>query len=337
MALVAVQTDRQVQRDEVNKTDQLLDRIAKGLSIASNIYGIKTQSEQSDLRKIQLEQLKRQEAGIFTEAETQKAGLIPVEEGTSGAREIQVQQGNQIYKGYFKPSSEIALERKGIAEKQKEDVRLGERQEEQEYKIGKEVIDFQKEKKTKDLAEKYNAATRVEALINLKNPIADAIAKRNLFRISGDVGVIRAEDLRELGADPSLIQRAQLAMDTMLKGEPITDKARIDIKEATSVLKAVAAKETERFAKQRSQGIAGLFRGFNADDVLSRMNPTQTFITKDEVNDLINSTMREQRGGISSTGIPGETAATAQEPFDLNTYLQQNRQQQVNAPLLPGR
>jgi hypothetical protein len=62
MAIIAVQTDRPVQRDEVNKTDQLLDRIAKGLSIASNIYGIKTQSEQSDLRKIQQQKLEQEMA-----------------------------------------------------------------------------------------------------------------------------------------------------------------------------------------------------------------------------------------------------------------------------------
>ena len=295
MAIISVQRDKEQKEQKVDP----LDRILKGLQIASNIYGIKTASEQSDLNKARLDianqqqaVAQRQESGVLTPLEAQKAGFTQVPEGTEGAVNLNIKTGENIEPGSFRLASDLTSERALSAAGEKETTRLAERRDDQELKVGEKLIDFQKEKKTKDLSDKYNSAARVEALVELKNPIADAILKRNLFRISGDVGVIRAEDLRELGSDPSLIQKAQLAMDTMLKGEPITDKARIDIKEATSILKAIAEKELNNFGAQRSQAIAGLFRGFDSQDILDRMNLRETFITQQEIDELVGNTMK---------------------------------------------
>ena len=83
MAIVAVQRDRPEKEDKVDP----LDRILKGLQIASNIYGIKTSVEQSDLNKIRvqreqqlLDSGKASEAAAKSDAGFSSAGLTTQDE-----------------------------------------------------------------------------------------------------------------------------------------------------------------------------------------------------------------------------------------------------------------
>jgi len=342
MAIVSIHRPQQERREA--KVDPM-DKIIKGLQIASSVYGFKTSYEQSQVNQLrikqgeqQIEQTERQEQGILTPLEASKAGLAEVPEGTSGARQFTIKSGEDSKTGYYVPRSQLTAQSAAAAKASARGLKADQRLEDIEFKLTDRIIDFQKEKKTKDLSDKYNSATRVEALIGLNNPIADAIAKRNLFRISGDVGVIRAEDLRELGSDPSLPQRAQLAIDTMIKGEAITTSARNDIREATTVLKTIADRELQRFGEQRAQVIAGGFRDFDRDDVLQRMNLRDVLISNDEIQELLQQASRKQVAG--STSLPGESQATAapqEESTDvfLDRWLQKPTGTQ--APLLPRR
>jgi hypothetical protein len=119
MAIISVQRDRPAQREEVNKTDQLLDRIAKGLSIVSNVYGIKTQSEQSDLRKLQQQQIEQEmkqsetkEARSQAEYEAQPSQYLTQSEFNKQYIEVDRPQFESKYGSMF-PLTQVAVGQDG--------------------------------------------------------------------------------------------------------------------------------------------------------------------------------------------------------------------------------
>ena len=104
MAIIAVQRDRPEKEEKVDP----LDRILKGLQIASNIYGIKTASEQSDLNKVKLELAKQQQAAGVTGAEQaqrdegfKSAGLVTQEDLSKDYTEVNPDQFKAKYGDQF--------------------------------------------------------------------------------------------------------------------------------------------------------------------------------------------------------------------------------------------
>jgi hypothetical protein len=238
-----------------------------GLKIAQGIYGIKTAQEQSDLRKLQAERDERR---------------LKMAEEEAGRKQAMGEK-------------QLALKEKQFGATQEAN-RL-QKEERQQFKLGEEMRKLTRDKKTKDLISDHNAAVQVKDLVGLKNPIADAIAKRNLFRISGDVGAIRENDLRELGADPSLKERAQLAMDTLLKGNPITDNARLDIVEASNVLQQIKKKELDNWTSQQARIIAGQFRGVDQEDVLEGLDLEKELLQVAPETELVLDRIRQTASG----------------------------------------
>lgn len=96
MAIIAVQRDRP-KEEGPNKTDVLLDRISKGLGIVSNIYGIKTAQEQSELRKYELEQAKTQQSQQAKDKEFKTAGLTSQQDFLDKNIEVDPDQFKQKY------------------------------------------------------------------------------------------------------------------------------------------------------------------------------------------------------------------------------------------------
>lgn len=94
--------------------------------------------------------------------------------------------------------------------------------------------------------ERIHATERIMEFLDSANPIADAIIKRQLFRLSGDVGPIREPDLAAMGASPALIKQFYAAYDAMIGGRRFEKDAREDAREVVSIINNFARMELNR-------------------------------------------------------------------------------------------
>ena len=96
-----------------------LDRLLKGLEIAQGVYGIKTAMEQSDLRKLQAENMRIDQEKAIKDEDFESRGGIPynkifdtvqVKEGTKGAREGLIKTQNGESKYFYKTEADLKRE-----------------------------------------------------------------------------------------------------------------------------------------------------------------------------------------------------------------------------------
>lgn len=169
----------------------------------------------------------------------------------------------------------------------------------QKYELEKEynsVKDFQKNKNVVEFVTQYQGAKQVVDLIQKGDAIGAQVALRNLFRLSGDVGAIRAEDLQQLGATPDMASQVASMWNRWVEGEPITEKAKGQIFKTMEVIQDNAKKKLESKASTMAKTDAAAIRGLNQEDMLERYNVDGLL---DEANFAI------RRGPVSDQGLYG--------------------------------
>jgi hypothetical protein len=103
---------------------------------------------------------------------------------------------------------------------------------------------------------RYDSASRVEKLLDVKNPIADSSAKYQFLKASGDSGAVSDKSLETVGGSRSVMARAERAFKKASEGIELTDQDRVDMKAASATLKRVAQQDifnqASRFSKQKA-------------------------------------------------------------------------------------
>jgi len=279
--------------------------IAKGLSIAQSVFGIKSAMEQADLKKLQAEQL-----------QSQQEQLARVKKGDVFQSEIQdkfVDIGQSDTLGAFKIKSprkfKVTDERTGeVRESQfitkKEADKFDERQ-------AKLVGEIEKIKTTGPIAKTVDAlsgANQLEILLNLKTPKADEIAKRFILRLAGDARP-SDRDILAFGSDPAILEQARAFAGQKLENKVFTPGVRAALLEATNVIKG--ARELELTAKQKSavKSLSNLFRNIDPEFVEDKLNVVDLIPSRQEVFERAKQAM--QQPTISGIGLPGEGTAKA--------------------------
>lgn len=193
------------------------------------------------------------------------------------------------------------------------------------YKIKNDVDSFQLH--VANDIDSLKAAENVRSLIKGNNPIADSVALRQLFRISGDVGAIRPEDLKQLGTDPSAVGILVQSIGQITEGQRITPEARVSIDKAVDLLRRNVVNKINNVAKARADNMAAAY-GRDPSEMLDRLG----------VKSLLGEQMQSVADQpVKSSSLPGENTAIGAEPFDANAYLNKNKPANVRPPLLPGR
>lgn len=273
-----------------NKDAELLGIINTGLNIASNVYGIKSaqaqlaRQESADARAdeqfaMQKQQVEDQRQGIITptqklQLEGQGFQFKPAEGPQSGALGIRTPEGNvqafTVAPG-LTPAQQGTLDisrSTAQAARARRDDDLAYRDKENLFKVQDK---FRTDKVVQESSDKLNRAGVIRGLLDQNEPITDSIALNQVFRMSGDVGAIRDQDLERLGASPALMDRALLAINRLSSGQRIDDKARNSLNKAVDLIETLAKEDINRRASFFANQGSSLINGMDAEDILEQL------------------------------------------------------------------
>lgn len=289
---MAIQVQPRVQAPQRQQQPErdIFDKIMLGLQAANSVLGIKGQLEQSEMREFERERLTRADE-LAAQQRAEEKQLDPFKEAAL------VQQGFQFSSGdegpqpanaiqFQTPSGEPRFGVPGLTVaqrmtvKQQEDAAVAQRiaaKEKLDTENAKNLYDikqdFRNDKGVVKAQESFQAAEYVNTLLDQESPVLDAIALRQVFRLSGDVGVIREQDLADLGASPALKDRAELAISKLLEGKRINDTERADLKRMSENVMMMRRRDVNRVATTFAKDGAGRIKGLNQDEVMDYLNP----------------------------------------------------------------
>ncbi len=124
------------------------------------------------------------------------------------------------------------------------------------------------DKKTLDYQSGFEISQELQNLLNTKEAVIDAIALRKVFKISGDVGAIRSEDLEQLGASPALISQLQAVFGSKLEGRRIEGKERNTLNNLAKNMEAANRLKLEKHAEGFASRLANV-TSLKKDDALN--------------------------------------------------------------------
>lgn len=264
-----------------------LSKIMKGIQVASGILTLKDQITDDPNKLTNKEML-----GYLSSGKVQK-----VEPGTAGSISFKGPEGNDVAflakapelsevdkarvakinkeselldKNYAVKLQELEVKKRNAASSEQ---RLAyDRQENEMKKEYQAVKSFQNDRKVEEYRDQYQGAKQVIDLIQKGDAIGAQIALRNLFRLSGDVGAIRAEDLQQLGATPDLAAQVVGTWNRWVKGEPVTPEAKAQIFKSMAVIQENTYNKLMSKAKSSAKTEAANVRGLNAEDMMEKFN-----------------------------------------------------------------
>ena len=314
------------------KKDDPFDKILKGVQLASGILGLKQQ--------IDTEMAPKQDPNALTQKDIlgaqQKGGLEFSSNPLEGGQEYKTASGPSLYVKSKPPEltpwqkkqdanadldrtlKESGLKIEEAKLKSQNKIAALEADDKTKDKIMNSVDKFQTDKDTRDEASRYKSAQLVDQLISTGKPIQAQIALRKLFRISGDVGAIRAEDLQQLGSSPEYRERLANILNRAFSGETVRPEAIAEIKEAMAMMQKNIYNSIESRANAFSKKDGALIRGANQEDLLGYYNlrgllgDGQFDVTKPQ---------KDQNFSGGTTVLPGETTATGADNFDNRDTL----------------
>lgn len=303
-----------VQRPQ--KKEDPLDTILKGVQIAGGILGLKEKitEEKPDPNTLTQKELLGAAKSGFTQTEEGAEGAIgpfnvagreaPVWFAKEAPKLSPLEQlrAAKLQKEISKIDDDYAMKLQDLEIKKRNAKRSEEAFEfdKQKYDLEKEwnsVKDFQKNKNVVEYIGQFQGAKQVVDLIRKGDAIGAQVALRNLFRLSGDVGAIRAEDLQQLGATPDIATQVASTWNRWVEGEPITDKAKAQIFKTMEVIQENAKNKLIAKANSAAKTDAAAIRGLNQEDLLERYNVDGLL---DEANFAI------RVGPVSDRGLVGE-------------------------------
>jgi hypothetical protein len=346
-----------VQVFQPQRQESDLDQILRGLQLVGGVLNIKNEIAEAERLKAQeernaqagtreqeafdlskqaaarkLEKEERLARGELTPFEAAEAGLVEAPKGMVGG--IPVREARLA--GDIGPSAGLVrsmiprseLQAMQQAQAKAEESRIAEI-DRVKSAVKEANIEFEKKPQTRDSTDAFARAKLVDDLLSEQTAQSDEIALRQLFRMSGDVGAIRDQDIQALGSDPSVYQQFKSTYGRLKEGDVLTPESREAVKSGLRVMQAHHAKKLENSAKSFSKKFASSTRGVSDEDVFKGL----------EIGDLLGSELnllkeRESRRNISSqdrfnTGTPGEAIGSTQ--MTREEELRQRVQQLKNA------
>jgi hypothetical protein len=271
-----------VQREE--KVDPW-ERVLQGIQIAGGITGVAVDFQNFQDLKEKRAVRQRREEGVFNvpeQLELSKSGfdIGPEQEGPQPPDAI----------GFQTPEGQRMIARPGLTPEQKqlaterEDARkvkaIADREAlklEEADKLFDMKQDFRKDKLVVKAIEKHQTGEFVNELLKKEAAVIDSVALRQIFRLSGDVGAIRENDLRDLGADPSLIEQAKLFTNRLTIGQRISPDDRKLLSEMSSAVQATSRRDVNRIATDLANSGAARIKGMNSKELLEFLDPAAQF------------------------------------------------------------
>lgn len=300
-----ISPQRKVEKKE-ERYDPWAD-IGKGLDIANGVFGLAVNYQKfnqiRDARGDMDAARERLNTGTLTKQEEINAlnKNNVADENAAGAISFKTIEGEQRFMTPAAPKPNFAAENLEIRKQQvaaQQDSNAITRQNDQENKRLKAIDDFQKSKEVLEAGEKFGAAKFVSDLVSSGRPISAAVAKRQLFRLSGDVGAIRENDLKDLGASPSLAQRAELAWASWANGDSITREAASDIQATLKLIQQKNESVIRNKAGRTAEKYASVIKGLDKDELLEQYNVDSYFadriVDQQEETDPILEEMRRR-------------------------------------------
>lgn len=297
--------------NSVQKDNNDIQLLGMALGVAKDIYGV-TMSNKAEQLKMEADTRKQQELRdkqAADDIEKFNTTYIAVPEGTKGA--VAIKNPGTGTEGIYMPrvdyragetnriASEANAFNKSIAESQR---------------LSKYEADFQNDKFVRENTEKVSAANFIDQLIAQESPILDAVAQRQVFRLSGDVGAIREPDLRDLGSSPELKERALAALNMMTQGQRLSDESRADIKKMVQIVRSVASRDVNRIADRYADTAARELRSYNKTDVLKFLKPENALPGYDPADNSMFSDVNKALGGGTALAGPKDTANYKYQP-----------------------
>lgn len=266
--------------------DDPLAKIAKGLSIAQSVFGIKSAMEQSDLRDLQQQRI-----------------------------------GDQTRQA----DERLAFDREQATARSGTDASEKTRARKNEYLS--EVGTFQTSKRVENLADQTRRARKIGALLKLGTGPADAVVVPQIFRLSGDVGVVREEDFKRIGASPDLMDRFFRAKSEHIEGKRLTPRAREALTDVARLFEADNMIELKRHAETRAKNIAEKFDFVDKDAVLASfdidgLTTPDPVALRQEIERLAQANLGSQLLSSPGLGFENQAGAEQGDADFINDYLQ---------------
>ncbi len=292
-----------------------LDIVLKGLQAIGGIMDIKKTYEEGQRLKAMQEQEQAATQAQAAELDRKRANklyageitsllgdkkIVPVPEGATGDISIMEQRAPGEIGVAETPRtfmSQGAYEQYASTLKKPEDSfkedekkwKIEDRRIQEEERKNKEIDrlntelkeaakEFNQKPIVRESIDNYSRAKLVDDLLAKGTSDAIAIAQRQMYRMSGDVGAIRAEDVTDLSENPSLFERGRTMLLSAAKGEKITPEMVKDMRNTLNVMqkhyKKLAYKQGQSFAKARAAQIRGaneqdVFNGMGIDEMLN--------------------------------------------------------------------
>lgn len=294
---VSVLMPQQPSQPAQREKESDLDKLLKGLQVANLGFGIYSDYKRlEDMKlertirdenagreatkfKTETDTTARQNRAIITPEEANKdyfqKGYVVTDKPELNAIERTIRtEGLPDQKVFLKLPGQVDMEnRKAIGQNalRVEGVKLDA---ETRKELSKQLDDFTPDKnsKVKELVESADSARKVEWLLAQEKPTLDQIALRQLFRMSGDVGAVRAEDLKQLGSSPAAQDQALLTLGRLQNGMTISPTERANLKKFTDIIVLKNTQDLHRLAKQKAKTVAVGVRGVAENDVLEMLN-----------------------------------------------------------------
>lgn len=268
------------QLSDIEKLLQGLSVVQAGFGIATDFAKIQNHMQQSKindqtmrLRDEQIGSAQDQRSGIVTPDKLFGKRVTPAQGPEVGAVGLRTPSGDLQFVNveeqmtpYQQANVDIAQGKVASAEQ----ARLAELDLKDQENLFEAKKDFRKDIE-KD-REVLLAADQIKSFLNQEKPISDQVLMRNLFRISGDVGAIRPQDLEQLGSSPELKERFLRFYGELSAGDVIRPEARQNIQEVADIIAEMRRKKIRTTAKGIASERAGLIRGMNQEDVLQELN-----------------------------------------------------------------
>jgi hypothetical protein len=268
------------------KKEDPIASILKGVQLAAGILNIKekidpTQTpQQIQQAKLTDLNIKAAEQKALDIANAAKGQLTPQQALAAADKFERVPVGDPRSTGTYSVAGD-STNKFGLAPRlkqetpefafKKEQVKVAEKRRGMD-KLQKSIVDFQDKKESIEAQKSFQGAKQVFDLVKDGDAIGSQIALRNLFRISGDVGAIRAEDLRQLGSSPAASEKAVSFWNRWAEGEPVTDEGREQITKALEVIQENQKEKLKIAAKSTAKRDASFISGVDQDELLEQYN-----------------------------------------------------------------
>lgn len=323
-----------------SKRKDPLELIMNGLQIAGGILGIRKDMVQTEALQKQQEYAAQESEQRNAEFESKqeeiarkKEGrLLPAEELDVSRQFVQVPEGTRDSVKVISPTTgqpsflmprpeatdpfkqktyelqskklELDLAKEAKESKQKQIEKADE--------INKEFIN---NPRTNQYVSSYETAGELKQLLSKKEAVIDAVALRKVFKLSGDVGAIRAEDLQQLGSSPAITDRALAAFNKALDGQVIAPNERKALFDLSADIAANARVKLMKHADTFASRLSNVSTAFNKKKALEYLNPSNLLA------DIESRDFQNNAQAIKTPNIPGKKNKSSDEV--MNEFLSQ--------------